>query len=281
MVVLLILITGCSAQPAPIKKASVVIPPPIEVLHALPTTAPIPTRDVIASALAKLINSPALGKHVGVAVADAITGNMLYQNSSAASNEQFVPASSIKLFTAVAVLLKNSSEEKITFKGKALSLSNLVEITLTESDNSGADLLSTLVAEPLIPEITRFLPALDLSKTTMADASGLSRKDRTTPTTLVNLLLAIADPTHPELSPILSGLPVAGFSGTLKDRASKARGQIRAKTGTLTGVDVLTGYLVDRANRTLVFAIMADRVPKTEPGRKVIDQLATALTSLS
>lgn len=271
----LFLLAGCTTTSPMPKQAA--IAPPIEVLRELPSSAPIPTRDAISIALSPLISSPRLGNHVGVAVADALSGAMIYQSSANAETDQFIPASAIKLFTAVAVLFQNNPENTVRFKGKDFSLSDLVEMTLTESDNTGARLLSTLVPGPVLSEISRSLPELDLQMTTMDDPSGLSRKDRTTPTTLVHLLLAITDLKHPELSPIISGLPITGFSGTLKSRAIAAIGQIRAKTGTLTGVDVLAGYLVDKANRALVFAIMADRVPKTESARKVIDQLAIAL----
>lgn len=274
-------VAGCSSVQSTPKSTSTPKPPPLQVLSRLPEAAPIPTETEIADAISVFINSPALGKHVGVAVADAQSGTIIYQSSSAAFDDQFIPASAIKLFTATAVLLKDDPEEMVGFKGKSLSLSRLVEITLTESDNSGADLLSSLIPGSVSSEISAGLPELDLSRTTLADASGLSRKDRTSPADLVRLLVVIADPAHPQLSPILSGLPISGLSGTLKSRVLAARGKVRAKTGTLTGVDVLAGYLVDKAKRALVFAIMADRVPKTEPGRKMVDEIAVALVNLS
>lgn len=276
----LFLLVGCSAVPT----TPLPTPTPAQlpkVLGALPDNAPLPNAAQIASALSAPIKSPALGVHVGVAVADVRSGALLYEKSSITSDDQFIPASAVKLFTAVAVLMKNDSAELVRFKGKSLSLSNLVEITLTESDNSGANLLSKLVPGSVSTEISIAFPTLDLTRTTMFDASGLSRKNRTTPATLVHLLTLIADPGNPQLSPILTGLPIAGLSGTLKTRAVTASGQIRAKTGTLTGVDVLAGYLVDKAKRALAFVVMADRVPKTTPGRKAIDQIATALLELN
>jgi D-alanyl-D-alanine carboxypeptidase len=277
----LVFLVGCSARPVEPVASATLTPSAIVVLTSLPSAAPIPTSSAVARVLTSLIHSHELGNHVGVAVADVLTGSVIYLGGSIAPNNQFIPASSIKLFTAAAVLLKNNPEELLKFKKKTMSLNNLVESTLTESDNSGATLLSTLVPGSISSQLSTSLPSLDLRESTLIDASGLSRKDRTTPATLVHLLVLIADPKYPQFTPILSGLPIAGLSGTLKTRAIMAAGQIRAKTGTLTGVDVLAGYVVDSANRALAFAVMADRVPRTRPARLIIDAIATQLLKLS
>jgi D-alanyl-D-alanine carboxypeptidase/D-alanyl-D-alanine-endopeptidase (penicillin-binding protein 4) len=87
------------------------------------------------------------------------------------------------------------------------------------------------------------------------------------------------------LAPIVSALPVAGFSGSLMaryaDRGDQGRGVVRAKTGTLTGVDALAGYTRDANGTPLVFAVMADHVavPNTLKARNALDDLATALTT--
>jgi D-alanyl-D-alanine carboxypeptidase len=274
-------VTGCSTgsvQPG-VKLATT--PPPAAVLENLPITSPIPLESTIKFALSSLIKSPELGDHVGVSVGDVLTGTMIYQSDSASPNDQFIPASTIKLFTTTAVLNVNKPDAQVTFKGKIVSLSDLVETTLTESDNTGASILSKLLPVSIELALANSLPALDLSQTTVVDGSGLSRKNRTTPSTLVHLLMLIADPQRAELAHILSGLPISGVDGTLKNRAEAVPGQIRAKTGTLTGVDVLAGYVVDSAKRALAFAVMVDRAPKTGPARKKIDSIVTALVRLS
>ena len=217
---------------------------------------------------------------MGVAVGDVLTDTVIYQ-SDAASDDQFIAASSIKLFTTAAVLRTNKPDERVTFKGRIVSLSDLIETTLTESDNSGANFLSKMLPVSIELALATSLPTLDLGQTTVVDGDGLSRKNRTTPSTLVHLLMLIADPKRGELTPILSGLPISGVDGTLKNRAAAVRGQIRAKTGTLTAVDVLAGYVIDSAKRALAFAVMVDHVPRTSPARKKIDEIATALVKLS
>ena len=274
-------VTGCSTGSVQPGVKLVTTPPPAAVLRNLPITSPIPLESTIQFALASLIKSPELGDHVGVAVGDALTGTMIYQSDSASPNDQFIPASTIKLFTTTAVLNINKPDVQVTFKGKIVSLSDLVETTLRESDNTGANFLSKLLPVSIELALANSVPTLDLRQTTVVDGSGLSRKNRTTPSTLVHLLMLIADPKRAELAPILSGLPISGVDGTLKNRAEAVPGQIRAKTGTLTGVDVLAGYVVDSAKRALAFAVMVDHAPKTGPARTKIDAIAAALVRLS
>jgi serine-type D-Ala-D-Ala carboxypeptidase/endopeptidase (penicillin-binding protein 4) len=105
---------------------------------------------------------------------------------------------------------------------------------------------------------------VDLSKVTMYDGSGLSRQDRVSLDTLVGTLQAAASPSNPDTRPVVAGLPVAGFNGSLAYRyvtfGSEGRGLVRAKTGTLSNVNALVGVTVDRDGAPLVFAAVADHV---------------------
>jgi D-alanyl-D-alanine carboxypeptidase/D-alanyl-D-alanine-endopeptidase (penicillin-binding protein 4) len=158
-------------------------------------------------------------------------------------------------------------------------VSRLVEQLLLASDNVLADLLARQVAiaegEP-----ASFAGAVAASRAVLdrlglptggdrlVDGSGLSLTDRVTPALLAGLLRAAAGPDRPELHALLSGLPVSGYDGTLDDRfrgpaAAPAAGQVRAKTGTLTGVSSLAGLVRGAGGRLLTFAVVADRVPAT------------------
>ncbi len=77
---------------------------------------------------------------------------------------------------------------------------------------------------------------------------------------------------RPQLRAVVTGLPVAGFVGTLSTGDSdfggigrlaggSARGVVRAKTGNLSTVAALAGLAYDRGGTLLIFAIMAPRVP--------------------
>ncbi|MBE8524718.1 D-alanyl-D-alanine carboxypeptidase/D-alanyl-D-alanine-endopeptidase [Amycolatopsis sp. H6(2020)] len=127
----------------------------------------------------------------------------------------------------------------------------------------------------------------DVTGVELSDGSGISSLNRIPARLLTQLLAAAAtqegkDPNTAKLRPVLAGLPVAGGSGTLADKrfdtaASQAgRGWVRAKTGTLTGVNTLAGLVLDQDGRVLVFAFMSNG-SDTEPGRDAIDALATSL----
>jgi D-alanyl-D-alanine carboxypeptidase/D-alanyl-D-alanine-endopeptidase (penicillin-binding protein 4) len=88
------------------------------------------------------------------------------------------------------------------------------------------------------------------------DGSGLSRMDLVRASQLVTVLRAMAG--TPEF---VTALPVAGVDGTLASRfrGSPLQGRLRAKTGTMTGVSSLSGYLCDPAGRPRVaFSLLID-----------------------
>jgi len=98
------------------------------------------------------------------------------------------------------------------------------------------------------------------------DGSGLSPLNQISPISLVEIV-RIAAARH-ELRPVLSGLPVEGFSGTLARGGSvfglgsaAGLGMVRAKTGNLSSVAALAGTAQARNGQLLGFAIMADRIP--------------------
>ncbi|HEX6970457.1 MAG TPA: D-alanyl-D-alanine carboxypeptidase/D-alanyl-D-alanine-endopeptidase [Micromonosporaceae bacterium] len=152
----------------------------------------------------------------------------------------------------------------------------LVEFMLEHSDNLVAEALARQVA------LARGQPAsfagaaaamdavlaelgLDAAQSDLSDGSGLSRRNRLSPALLTGLLARAADGARPELTAMFAGLPVAGWSGTLGDRyagsAESGLGVVRAKTGTLSGVNSLSGVVTTADGRLLAFAVMADQVP--------------------
>ncbi|KIF68647.1 D-alanyl-D-alanine carboxypeptidase [Streptomyces sp. AcH 505] len=170
-------------------------------------------------------------------------------------------------------------------------LSALVERALTQSDNDIAESLARQTAVAA-DEPASFAGAgravlarlkklkLPLTGARLSDGSGLSRQDKVSASLLTALLVRDGDQQSPELRPVLTGLPIAGFSGTLRARfadAAPAAGLIRAKTGTLTGVNTLAGTVVDADGRLLAFAFMAGSTPGPDAAQKALDRLAATL----
>ncbi len=115
------------------------------------------------------------------------------------------------------------------------------------------------------------------------DGSGLSRANRAEPRTLLQVLQLAASSARPELRAVVTGLPVAGFSGSLSDRMDEGPaaglGRVRAKTGTLMGVSSLAGITTALDGTVLVFVLMVDRVDLLDraDAQTALDSAAAAL----
>nr|WP_293130360.1 D-alanyl-D-alanine carboxypeptidase/D-alanyl-D-alanine-endopeptidase [Microcoleus sp. bin38.metabat.b11b12b14.051] len=93
----------------------------------------------------------------------------------------------------------------------------------------------------------------------LADGSGLSRHNLISPEALVQTLRLMAN--SPAGSIYRASLPVAGESGTLKNRfnGTPSRVILQAKTGTLSGVSALSGYIEVPNYEPLVFSIIVNQ----------------------
>ena len=176
-------------------------------------------------------------------------------------------------------------------------LSAIVDQMLEESNNVIAENLARQVAlatgQPasfsgaaaaVVAELRRLGVSTGLY---LVDGSGLSPQDAIAPATLVKVVeLATADA---RVRPLLAGLPVAGFSGTLSAGQSvfsgiggAALGSVRAKTGNLGTVTALAGLVTDKNGATLAFAFMADQIPAAgmlRTAANAIDGAAAALAN--
>lgn len=90
-----------------------------------------------------------------------------------------------------------------------------------------------------------------------ADGGGTSRYSLVTPEQMVQLLTYAANHFHmgPEF---MAAMPIGGEDGTLGSRLAGTRGQIRAKTGFMTGISSLAGYLTANDGERYAFAIMVN-----------------------
>ena len=169
-------------------------------------------------------------------------------------------------------------------------LAEVVGYVLRVSDNHGTEVLGRQIAlatggtpsfEGGTKAVTTWLKAHELWADGMRidDTSGLSHKSRVSPSVLAQTFALVL--VTPRWAALASGLPVAGVSGTLKDRfddpAEQAgRNVVHAKTGTLQGVATLAGYVTTRDGAVLTFAAMANEAGR-DSAYNWLDRTATVL----
>jgi D-alanyl-D-alanine carboxypeptidase/D-alanyl-D-alanine-endopeptidase (penicillin-binding protein 4) len=179
-------------------------------------------------------------------------------------------------------------------------LAAIVEQMLAESNNVIAEVLARHVAIALgLPATFSGAAAAEMTElrrlgittpASLVDGSGLSPDDKIAPETLVRVLATAAG--RPALRGAVTGLPVAGFNGTLSTGDSvfggigavargAARGVVRAKTGNLSTVATLAGLVYDKAGTLLLFAIMAPRVPGADQLQHAAAAIDTAAAGLA
>ena len=112
----------------------------------------------------------------------------------------------------------------------------------------------------------------------IADGSGLSLYNYVS-AELLTKLLRHAWRTPSIYKALSEALPIAGVDGTLKKRMinTPAQGNVRAKTGTLTGITSLAGYCTAPDGHQLCFAIINQGILGNTPGRAFQDRVCKVL----
>lgn len=155
------------------------------------------------------------------------------------------------------------------------SLADALRVANTRSQNLYAELLARHVAvsagrpatfDDGARAVTAYAASVGAKRTTLADGSGLSRRNRTTARDVVAVLEAMRDD-----EAFVASLALGGDDeGTLRDRLDGTG--IRAKTGTLDGVDALSGYAGDAT-----FSILLNGQKSHADARALIDAVAEAI----
>lgn len=113
----------------------------------------------------------------------------------------------------------------------------------------------------------------------LGNGSGLNDINRLTAEQLTKILDAMY--THFELAPeYVASLAMAGHSGTINSRFGNtaAVSRLRAKTGSLTGVSALSGYVISKDGQVFAFSVMMNGYSgRTRSMWKVQDRIGTAL----
>ncbi|WP_084705818.1 D-alanyl-D-alanine carboxypeptidase [Prauserella rugosa] len=216
----------------------------------------------------------------------------------------------------------DASGGRVIAEVESAPVERLVEQMLELSDNTLAEAIQHQVAISTGNEATfpggakATLEVLsrhgfDVEGVTLNDGSGLSVDNRI-PAQLLTEIIAVAagsddaggspgeQPSSPAessepdagsgasrtetLRPILSGLPVAGGTGTLSARyddgvPAQGRGWVRAKTGTIPsiGTNALTGYVVTVEGRVLAFSLITSGARNTDAAREALDTMTATL----
>jgi D-alanyl-D-alanine carboxypeptidase/D-alanyl-D-alanine-endopeptidase (penicillin-binding protein 4) len=153
-----------------------------------------------------------------------------------------------------------------------------------ESNNLYAEVLGKILAQELkvktsVVAINQSLQQLGIEpeEYVLVDASGLSRQNLVTPQTLVKVLRLMSQHSDSKVAQAYrQSLAIAGTKGTLKKRFMNTpiANHLWAKTGTLTGVGALSGYLRTQSNKTLVFSILVNNSELENPEiRQAIDEI--------
>ncbi len=121
---------------------------------------------------------------------------------------------------------------------------------------------------------------VDSEKIRLNDGCGLSRENLITPRFQTSLLQFLSK--RPYFDLFLNTLAISGTDGTLRNRlsATEVRGSIHAKTGTLNGVNTLSGYMTTKSGRNLVFSIFANNVNASRRVKKTIDEICSLFVNL-
>lgn len=200
---------------------------------------------------------------------------------------QLLKSNGVEYNTPVQIRSVTSQSTKILAQHESPPLHTLIRKMLKNSDNITTDSLlekmgqlyyrkqgtwqNGLKALKTILEPTD----IDFTQNLINDGAGLSRYNLVTPRQLIQLLrYAYQEPRI--RTPLWNALPIGGKDGTLIGRMRQAaKGErIHAKTGTMTGVSALAGYLKSQNHGTLVFAIMINGiVGKDRPYRRIQDRI--------
>ncbi len=116
----------------------------------------------------------------------------------------------------------------------------------------------------------------------IVDGSGLSRRNALSPEALVIVLQRMYDPKGQ--SPFVQALPIAGVDGSLGSRLkdTPAAGNLRAKTGTMSNIRTLAGYVTTRDKEDVALVVMVNNFEGTgEEAVAAIDAIAARMAGFS
>lgn len=124
---------------------------------------------------------------------------------------------------------------------------------------------------------------LDYTNYKIVDGSGVSHYNLVTTDLIIELLKYIYYQSKDKYKILKHSFPIAGIDGTLKNRMKygDAYKNVFAKTGTLSGVSTLSGYLTSKDNHDIVFSIFIQNfVGSSRIARRYQDRICEFLSDL-
>ena len=232
--------------------------------------------DRIGPSINEIIQRPELNNGKWAILVQSLNGTNIY---SLNPDSYMVPASNVKLLVTAAAL------QKLDYSGqiRSTSISDWIKVTNLKSDNAYANVLLRYLGGSQSVQQALTNLGVDAKGYRLKDGSGLSRHNLATPRTLVSTLRAMYHAKGNDV--FLASLPVAGISGTLKNRLrhTTAEGTVRAKTGTLKGVKALSGYINHPEYGVIVFSIITNQLTNQSSYSTVraIDEIVLQLSTLT
>lgn len=119
---------------------------------------------------------------------------------------------------------------------------------------------------------------VDSTGFSLVDGSGLASGNLVTPLAFTKILRYIR--AHPRAETFLAGLPQAGGVGSLRNRFVRTplAGRVRAKDGSISGVNALSGFIERPDGQVLTFSVQANH--HAQPGRAVIAQIDSVVVEM-
>ena len=232
--------------------------------------------DSIAPTIDNITQRPGLNQGKWAVLVQSLGGTNIYSQNP---DSYMVPASNMKLLVTAAALQKLNPNGQI----RSTSIGNWIKVTNLRSNNAYANVLLSYLGGSQSVEQALTTLGIDAKGYRLSDGSGLSRHNLATPRTLVSTLRAMYHARGNEV--FLASLPVAGISGTLKNRLrqTSAQGLVKAKTGSLRGVRALSGYVEHPEYGTLVFSIITNQSinQSSTPVVQAIDDIVVSLSKFT
>jgi serine-type D-Ala-D-Ala carboxypeptidase/endopeptidase (penicillin-binding protein 4) len=208
----------------------------------------------------------------GILIQSLATKQVLYQYNPSL---RLIPASNIKLLTTAAAIQTLPKLQPLDAEDwlRAIDLAN------RDSNNRQADLLLDRIGGVDVIKDSLWLLGVNPNTYQQVDGSGLSHDNLAAPVAFVNLLQGISRTRDSQV--FYDSLSISGVNGTLRNRLADpiARGRVHAKTGTLTGVRSLSGYVQNPSYGTIVFSIILNQ--SGLPGRVMTDAIDEIVLDLA